>query len=206
VNLGTGERINMAEQSSYTYRAARAGVAETRFRIEVVKLNAAQKTVTYTLKPGWNLISVPVEPEVTNALAALGGGAKLLNVYQYYEGNYYAADKADIQAGLGYWIYVADNAEIAVSGAPVESPVRVPLTPGWNTIGNPFESEVAWGDNITLACGGASYTLSQAAAAGVTDGKLYRFDGAKYIAAGTLEQWNGYFLKTAAACDILLQP
>ncbi len=40
VNVDAGERIDMVKQSSYTYRAAGAGVSETRFRIEVVKLDA----------------------------------------------------------------------------------------------------------------------------------------------------------------------
>lgn len=208
VNVDTGERINMAERSSYTYTAAGA-TNDNHFKIEVVKLNTTLVTKTHTLQPGWNLISVPVEPQLTGALAQLGDDLPLFNVYQYFGGKFYNADSADIQAGLGYWVYVADNTQIDIVGLPVASgaSITVPLKPGWNIIGNPFEAPLAWGDNVKLSCAGVASPLSQAVAAGSISASLFGFDGNAYtpLAAGAqLEPWRGYMVRSAVLCDLIL--
>ena len=207
IHQDTGARINMAAQNSYTYTAAGDGVSQANFKIEVVKLNTdASVTKTHTLSPGWNLISVPIEPEVTGALAQLGDDLPLLGVYQYYDGAFYAAEAADIQAGLGYWVHVADNTEIDVTGLPVADTITVPLAVGWNIIGNPFETSLAWDDSVTVSCGDEDFTLTDAAASGRIGDKVFQFDGEDYapLSGGTLAPWTGYFIKAAAACDLIL--
>lgn len=207
VNLDTGERIDMAERGSYSYPADGGGVSQSHFKIEVVRLASALVTTTHTLDPGWNLISVPIEPEVTAALTQLGDDLPLLNVYQVFDGKFYDAAGADIQAGVGYWVFVADNAEIDIVGTPVSQlPLTVPLKPGWNLIGNPFETQIAWDDRVHFLCNGNGMALSAAVAAGITDGALYEYADSGYTKTGTLKPWKGYMLKAAAACELLMNP
>lgn len=209
VNLDTGERINMAERNTYTYTATGSDVSQSHFKIEVVKLAVTLVTKTHTLQPGWNLISVPVEPELTSALAQLGDDLPMLNVYQFFDGKFYDAASADIQAGLGYWVYVADNSQIDIVGLPVANgkSVTVPLKPGWNIIGNPFETNLNWNDDdIALTCAGADLRLSQATSSNRLQAKLFEFNGTDYIEASAMEPWKGYFVKAFEKCDLVLKP
>ena len=139
-------------------------------------------------------------------LAQVGDDLPILNVYQYHDGRFYSAESADVQAGLGLWVYVAEGAEISVQGLPVGASVSIPLAPGWNAVGNPFDSEIPWGDNVTLSCAEVTYTLSQAVSAGVTDGKLYEYSGVGYVQAGAIAPWKGYFIKANKACVLVLRP
>jgi len=208
VNTDTGERIDMAAQDSYSFVPEGDGVASGHFRIEVGKLEGSQEMKRYTLKPGWNLISVPIEPEMTSAIVQLGDDLPFLNVFQYYDGKMYKPDEADIQAGIGYWVHVSKNSEIDIEGLPVASEIQVPLKPGWNIIGNPFEKPLPWGDNITILTGSQRLTLSQAIANDIIPDKLYRYVDGKYepVASGTsLQTWAGYFLKVPGDCTIVLK-
>ena len=133
----------------------------------------------------------------------------MLNFYQYYDGRFYPNNSADIQAGIGYWIYVANNTEIDVVGLPVPDghPVEVPLKPGWNIIGNPFDQPLTWDDNISFKSGEEYVPLSRAAEVGVITGDIYRFDGAGYVGqnqGSILEPWKGYFIKASAECELIL--
>ncbi|HOO56940.1 MAG TPA: hypothetical protein PLN69_08960 [bacterium] len=210
INLDTGECINMAEQGSYSYAASGTDVSEAHFKIEVVKLDVEQTTVTFTLRPGWNLISVPLEPEVTNALEQLGDDLPLLNFYQYFENQFYPSDSADIQAGLGYWVYVSDNTEIDIVGVPVptDQPIEVPLKQGWNLIGNPFNELLSWDDNIIIKIGDDMISLSAAISKNIIEPGIYKYNGTSYekkAVGSTLEPWTGYFIKASQNCVIVLK-
>jgi len=205
VDLASGAQINMAGQNSYTYAVSGAPVSTARFRIQVVRLSVNAAVVKYTLKPGWNLVSAPIDTEVTSALEQLGDDLKILDIFQYFDGRFYPAEKADIQAGLGYWMYVAESAEIDIEGVPVGPEVRVPLKSGWNLIGNPFETELPWGDNISFSCNGSNYTLSGAVSASMTNGAIFEFTGEAYQPSVSLLPWKGYFLKTSQDCELVLK-
>ncbi len=209
VHINTATSINMAAQCSYTYRPAGGDVSADNFRIEVLALFSDPLVVTHTLQPGWNLISVPVDPLVTSALEQLGDDLPLMNVYQFYDGNYYAAADADIETGFGYWVYVSDNTEIDIEGIPAQDgiAINVPLAAGWNLIGNPYAKSIAWSDNIQLECDGATLTLGQAADSRILDPAIYMYDGRKYSPVpigGELLSWKGYYLRAHSACTLIL--
>ena len=209
LDLETGARIDMAAQNSYTYTASGGAAPQSRFRIEVVKLAADIVTRTHTLGPGWHLISIPVEPEITNAFEQLGDDLPLLDVYQFVEGAFYSGSEADVQAGLGYWLHISTGAQIDITGlaVPRTDKVRVPLVPGWNMIGNPFDDALAWGDNIALECAGVSMPLSQARDLGTVGADMYAYDGDAYHAldpGASLEPWRGYLVKAGSVWDLIL--
>jgi hypothetical protein len=206
----TGAAVDMALQSSYSYTAAPDGLSIARFRIQVVALLEMQTvTRTHTLSPGWRLISVPLDPEVTGALEQLGDDLPLLQVFQYHDRVFYTGADADIQAGLGYWVFVERDTQIDITGPalPQDRVVSVPLHNGWNMIGNPFESPLDWADNISLECSGRAMPLSGAVQQGLTDGALYEYTGDGYVKLAqdaALQPWTGYLLRTRAACSLLL--
>jgi hypothetical protein len=198
----------MIASIAYAYNTNGAAHA---FKITVVMLGAGMKTLTHTLQPGWNMVSAPVEPVATSALDQLGDDLNMFNVYQYFNGRFYTARDAegvDIQAGSGYWIYVDGNTEIDLVGMSTDpaAGVKVPLKPGWNLVGNPFEQPLAWGDPVRFTCGGETKTLSGAVTAGWTDGAMYDYAGSgaytKITPGGSLAPWRGYWLKISRDCEI----
>lgn len=208
-NLDTGERVNMADAQSYSYVATGTDVSTAHFKIESVKQASGLVAKTLSLKPGWNLISVPVEPTVTSATALLGNKLPAMNVYQYFDGQFYDSGKADIQAGLGYWMWVKDATQIDIPGSPVPDgqTVSVPLKPGWNLVGDPYDAPILWGDNIVLDCGGVQSPLSKAVADAKIGSKIFSFDGENYTGSGVgsfIVPWSGYLLKSSVACDLVL--
>ncbi|HOO56116.1 MAG TPA: Ig domain-containing protein [bacterium] len=206
----TGERINMAEQSTYTYTATGDPVSETEYKIIVIRLESDIVTRSYTLNPGWNLISVPLEPELTGALSQLGDDLPMLNVYQLFDNRYYDSEQVDIQAGLGYWIYVDRNTEIDIVGLPVPSGtfIEVPVQKGWNLIGNPFDMELAWGDNIQFEFDGTKMSLSSAASQNKIGEHAFIFNGSGYealTAGAVIGPWKGFFIFSSLEGKIIIQ-
>lgn len=207
VNIDTGERVNMASQTRYVYTA---GAAETRFSIETVKREAALTSRSHVLRAGWNLISAPLEPDATSASIQLVDNLASPNVYQYFDGAFYEARDADIQAGIGFWAYSATDAAIDVTGTvvPADQSIRMPLKAGWNLLGNPFDQPLTWGDNIQVEAGDSVMTLSEAAAAGILSETIYTFEGGGYspLAYGAaMQPWSGYAVKAQRDATIIMK-
>lgn len=203
VDVESGVRTDMAAQDSYEYTAAAGGASSRSFRIEVrLRQDIVQVVKSISLEPGWNLVSVPLDPAVTNALAQLGDDLPMLNVYQFFDGRFYPASEADIQAGIGYWIYVDKNTEIDIEGELPQSVIRVPLSNGWNMIGNPYEKAIAWDDTIVFICGEERKTLSEAQTEGLVREGLYAYTGESYQPAETIEPLRGYLFRSNSPCEL----
>lgn len=215
-NLDSGEVIDMGAQSSYTYTAAGEGTSKASFRIDAVKLDLGTISMSTTLKPGWNLIAIPLEFHETSAESQIGESLKKkVEAVQYNEGKYYNAasdEGVDFQAGIGYWLYAEEETTVDFHGLTIDdaSSVEVPLEPGFNTIGSPFGSVMTFGDNIAVVSDGSEMKLSEAVSGGVLDGELFGYDPAgktyvKTVLQGTMEPWAGYFIKANKSCTIKLK-
>jgi len=209
-DLATGAEVDMTATSSYSYTAD--GTVHN-FRITVAVQGPAPKTVTHTLNPGWNLVAIPVDPETTDAISHLADNLPAMDIYQFFDGEYYSTiheEGVDIQTGLGYWIHVDANLEIDITGVPVDplGSVDVPLEPGWNLIGNPFEAPLAWGDNINVTCNGNTAVLSQAVSHGWIKGNVYTYTEGGYTGiapGGSLDPWTGYYIQVSGRCELELK-
>jgi hypothetical protein len=211
-DVETGDIINPKIRESYQYTAT--GGAPRVFRLAARKVGAAAaRELAITLAPGWNLISVPLEPENTDARAQLGDDMRNPAIYQYYNLEYYNPDSAqrvDIQAGLGYWIYADSAVDVDFEGAPTNpaEPLDVPLARGWNLIGNPFATPVAFDDTLAVVSDGRAMPLSEAAAAGLVEARIFRYNtqaGGGYEVLGpgaALEPWQGYIIKALTNCTL----
>jgi len=115
------------------------------------------------------------------------------NKYRTYADNYGTFNPPDAMggdpvvdsppAGLGYFIYLAQEAEIEQPGIALDggsSSYEIDLTygtvppRGWNMIGCPFTSALNWG-SIQFITGGETQSITEAVADGVTDGILWEF-------------------------------
>ena len=107
--------------------------------------NISEITVDIDLLTGWNLITVPVENNYNASdLAALTGGCEMIAWWDASTGTYTTFivgvtppgspwDFA-INDGIGYYVKVANDTVLTVSGMPLTT-VNVTLYTGWNTIG-----------------------------------------------------------------------
>ena len=103
----------------------------------LVLLTYSQKTtanvVSLPLKfhQGWNIFSLPVKPLETD-LDRFFQGAKNGPMWRFEAGHYVPTES--IEAGKGYWVFLANDLELVISGDSSEQPGEslMPLGPGWN--------------------------------------------------------------------------
>jgi hypothetical protein len=210
-DVETGATVDPRVQDSYEFTAAARTPRVFRLAARKAGAVAAQK-LALSLLPGWNLITIPLDPENTDVRAHLGANLRNLSFYQYYDLNYYDPDspeRVDIQAGLGYWVYAQDAMTVEFEGEPPspQAPLDVPLASGWNLIGNPFNEAVAFDDTLTVVSGSQVLTLSQAVDAGLVEGRLFRFNpetgGYDVLGPGaSMSPMQGYIIKALAACSL----
>ena len=101
------------------------------------------QTFTVTLKKGWNLISVPLQPYDSGIMDLLGEAYdKIESVWTYRDsvwethvaGNSFVSDFNDMNESYGYWVKSnEDSARIKVLGDADTRPLE--LSEGWNLIG-----------------------------------------------------------------------
>ena len=92
------------------------------------------------LQPGWNLVSLPLEPAVSTASELFANSAISGAVFSVAEdGSYVPAE--DIAGGEGYWVFVGGESPVVVTvdGAPF---ALSSFVDGWNLKGVPYETAV----------------------------------------------------------------
>lgn len=209
-DLDTGRNVDPRDTDEITITDA---AAPRRFALTARKLGETPEIeLAMNLNAGWNLISVPLEPEQTDAHDQLGDDMNDPMIYQYHNLEYFdpnSQDRVDIQAGIGYWVYAEQPAQVDFKGAPTSpaAPVEVPLVEGWNLIGAPYNEEETFGDNITVTYNGETLPLTQAATAGWLESRIFSFDqqtGSYQILGpgATITPFQGYIIKALKPCSI----
>jgi hypothetical protein len=117
--------------------------------------------VTMNLPAGWNMISLPIQPEVAT-LATIFPDAVV--VYRYQKSAGYVRIQAgdDLEVGTGYWILLDNPQSYAIQGTAITE-YTMPVTDGWYMIGgcsSPAQRMVTSGsiDVIYGYTQGAGYT------------------------------------------------
>jgi hypothetical protein len=98
---------------------------------------------TLSLKSGWNLISLPLQPEaktVETVLSGIAGKYEAIyayngstGLYQSYTPGEAGNDLTSLEAGRGYWIYITAASDLIVKGTASTSAIT--LNEGWNLAG-----------------------------------------------------------------------
>ncbi len=113
------------------------------FTFEVI----ARKPYKVEVKPGWNLVSLPGDPEDTAIANVLSKTEFLTPVLAYQNGDWLTARRTDdgwqgtltdITAGYGYWVNARTFETISTLLTeidPASTPPTVPVTAGWNLLG-----------------------------------------------------------------------
>jgi uncharacterized repeat protein (TIGR01451 family) len=128
----------------------------------------AVTSMQFTLKPGWNLFSLPLVPGNSSTVNVVGGITQVAYVYGYdAETGTWSwwtppnlGTLTNMTDGWGYWIYLTGsiNKNITITGTelpPVIAGSQPPVPPsydvfvGWNLLG--FKSTTAKAENVYLA-------------------------------------------------------
>jgi RHS repeat-associated protein len=182
---------------------------------------AGSTTLTHTFPPGWSLISVPLAPANPDPAATFADLPSPLQVYARAGGLWSGAGEPDFTAvtpGHGYWLLLQGPATVRVTGslASSDSPVRLPLSPGWNLVAPPWPGAVAWADErIAVSADSETLPLGQAVARGWIAPEVQGYDGAAgaYVPipanggpTAQLQPWQGYLLHSDVSAELIIAP
>jgi len=151
--------------------------------IQITASFSDKGTQDIALKTGWNLVSTGVTPD-NNAASAIFPDA--LAVYKWENNSYVSA--STIEAGQGYWVAVASDETISITGDKATNWSRSLLT-GWHLIGGLFENK-------------AVSNLSPASEILIVYG--YNTTTGQYQQASTLETGKGYWLAVSSDTSVSL--
>ncbi|HEY3416223.1 MAG TPA: hypothetical protein VGM23_05000, partial [Armatimonadota bacterium] len=157
-----------------------------------------QGSLTHTFAPGLAMVSFPITPTDPDAGVLLGFGADSPNLQlSWYDPstlNYrtYPAIPSLIP-GRGFWLKLASLVTANVSGAipSPDSPLSITLDPGWNMIGNAFNSALdPW--SMSIEAGSVNYRMTDAVSQQIV-GPAWTYDtvGGSYTLSNGLQSWEG---------------
>ncbi|MFC1926574.1 hypothetical protein ACFLWV_02360 [Chloroflexota bacterium] len=172
--------------------------------------------LSITFAAGWNMFSLPVDPEENDFADVLGDDIGSLYVFWYnpVSGGYitWANDNRRFPAefGKGYWTRVDVDTEVDVVGFPApETDYAIHLASGWNQIGHPRTYSVDW-ENVQVTYDGQTVSIEQAHSNNWVLKYLYGYDttAGSYVnyeaPDGMLEPWHGYLVRALVECDLII--
>lgn len=135
-----------------------------------------QAGLMMSVKAGWNMLSLPLDPDDPTAGTVFGSSP---NPLFGYANGYTIADT--LVPGAGYWYYFSSDANIPVSGSSFPGRM-IGLVRGWNLVGS-VSAPAAVAD---IAGSPGTLTLSP----------FYTYDGTGYRIADTLLPGSAYWVRT----------
>ncbi len=186
-----GRELAISSPAAGQFQAGTAGSAT---RLDIV---LAHGTAQLDLEPGWNLVSLPLQP-LDASVAGIFSSANLVDgrgrngetvhsgpVWGWNGTNYVELD--ELSAFRGAWVYAETAASLEIRGTPVAA-AAIPLARGWNLVGPPA-------------------TMNAPPEARLPGG-FWAFDRAsgQNIRTPTLQTGRGYWANAAAAFILNLEP
>ncbi|MGN0866325.1 MAG: LamG-like jellyroll fold domain-containing protein [Oligosphaeraceae bacterium] len=175
-----------------------------KYAIFRVTIGAPDAMQTITLKPGWNLVALPLTPlngSVDDVFSVNGSKLYSGSVWQYEGGRYIAA--TNLVATRGYWLYAKTAATVNVYGT-AENDV-ISLSKGFNIIGPVYDIA-----DFEAMYQKAYPTVFEKIAKNADGGlEIYKFnpaDGGYQLAIENgkyaLKVGNGYWIKATEAVEL----
>ena len=180
----------------------------------------AEPNFTVDLPQGVSMIAIGANVRATNMADLLGiapADLTLLrwdpvtNAYHSFQTN--PTDPFLTPApGRGYWLALNTPITLDLGGMPVTTdPFPIPLSTGWNQIGNPYTHAITW-STLHVATGGTSYTLAQSNTLGFTRDYAWTYDsfsGAYRLVSSTagfgdktIAQGAGFWFLAFQTCSL----
>ena len=153
--------------------------------------------------PGWNLISLPIQPSntaISNVLASISGIYSSAWAFQngswksYDPANPGFSDLSTLTTGYGYWLNMTGATTLSVTGA-VPSKI-VNLITGWNLVG--YNSSTS--QNITNALSSITGNVISVWAYKNNSWQFYDPANPGFSELTTMSPGFGYWINTTGAC------
>jgi len=116
---------------------------------------------TFSLKNGWNFITLPLKNSTYGDAEALGGAIPYCTSVIRWDASSQEFDEYDVGSGVGnfsislgrgYFVYVTNNTNFTISGDRISS-VNITVKKGWNSIG--------WFNPIPTSQGNIIYSIEE---------------------------------------------
>jgi kumamolisin len=165
-------------------------------------------TPIYAFPAGLQMFSVPyvfnlsdTAGELLNGLTTMSGyPAYIIAAWQPTTMSYaISPNSAAMQPapGRGFWARFGSTATLTAVGSTINSSTySVPLSVGWNMIGDPYTSPISI-SSLTIGTSAGTLGFGSAAAAGLVQPSIYDYNGSVYIAHGqgdTINPFDGYWI------------
>ncbi|MCX5973612.1 MAG: hypothetical protein NTU59_02835 [Coprothermobacterota bacterium] len=198
---------------SATITISATGASNTPRQVQVslvISLTPTPNHYEYSLRAGWNQISLPLTTS-TSPDQVFGGLPSPWWLFQWNPlvGTYWGKDQISLEPGDGYWLKsngITTTASYEVLGFPYENAsIEIPLQVGWNMIGPPYLTNLAT-STVRIKQGVTLYTIDQAADAGLITHYFFWFNGITYEDAytiGSFEPGKGYWAKAFSLCSLI---
>ncbi len=192
-NLKTTDKCNISGRTLYSF--------ELRLKAYSTGNTAQTKSLAHTFGSGWNLISVPVgsNQQASNIFK----GISTYYLYGYNPSKQGYGEAAMISKGNAYWLGMLGTTTITIEDDPAAGDISIPLKPGWNMLGCPFNFTPDW-SGVMVRKDGVSKRLTDAVAAGWVMNMLYQYIKGSYQPADKMEAWCGYWFASLTDCELII--
>lgn len=153
--------------------------------------SGTKTTVETEFAPGWNLVSVPLNPDDASPAAVFGDDFTTYFLFQYSSVGGYNVPSA-VNAGLGYWLGLETGGPLDVFGTANVEQVETALVPGWNIIASPYNNDFLTSE-VMFRKGEEVKTGEEAATAGWIQNVYYGYGNGAYAPSTELNKWSGYW-------------
>jgi hypothetical protein len=164
--------------------------------IDTLSIDLNGTGITATLSrifgSGWNLISVPIQPDNNLTSVVFGDDLDLFFLYNYSSTAGYQSSTT-INAGNGYWLGIESSDTVDVTGTAITSNQTKSLNAGWNLVATPFVRSYLK-SLVYFTDGTSTVNAVSAVDSGWIQNNYYTYNGTSYSTKDTLSQWSGYWL------------
>ncbi len=161
-----------------------------------------------TYNPGWNLISLPLQPVINLTSDVIGDDvSQFYLVYEYGASTGYT-QAPTVNAGKAYWLASLETLTVDVTGHSLTDTTIIPLANGWNLIGNPFVFDIPK-TAIGVRNNGNTVDFQTAVSSGWVSAILYgyRAENGSYSIEDTLRAWSGHWVAAGLpGIDLVFYP
>ncbi len=158
---------------------------------------------------GLQLMSLPWDFSDRDAAALLGVAPAEFRMatWETDGGRYrvYPNAPADrFRLGSGYWLNLANAADLAQEGTLATTIYETPLVPGWNLIGNPFLSSIDFYAASVREQDGVLRSVQDAMSRNVLGSGLFAYMLGGYRVVSALTPYVGYWLHANEPCRLFI--
>jgi len=173
----------------------------------------------HAFAPGLQMISVPYSfastdsaGEVLNGLVTPSGAVTYSIAAWQPDTFQYAVSPSPAAAttvpGQGYWVRFdgSSGGSLTAEGTTITSSTySVPLSPGWNIVGDPYTSPVSI-DSLQISTFTGTTSFDDAATAGLILPYFYDYNGTGYVTHGSgdvLTPYDGYWIRSLGDATLI---